>query len=96
MFPKWSHYEDYIVIELDLFRYITILGIIGLLAQYIGVPFLSDKLKCHDSTIALLDAGTSCINQFILAFATAEYVVSQNSKKQILFHMKIFAPYFMT
>ena len=58
-------------------RYITVLGVIGLLAQYVAVPFFAEKLKFHDSTISLMDAGTSCINQFILAFATAEYLVKQ-------------------
>ena len=51
---------------------------IGLLAQYVAVPFFSERLKFHDSTISLMDAVTSCINQFILAFATAEWVVSTN------------------
>ncbi len=58
------------------FRYITVLGVIGLLAQYLAVPFFAEKLKLHDSTISLMDAGTSCINQFIIAFATAEYMVT--------------------
>jgi hypothetical protein len=57
------------------FRYITVLGVIGLLAQYVAVPFFAEKLKFHDSTISLMDAATSCINQFVLAFATAEYMV---------------------
>jgi len=58
-------------------RFITILGVIGLFAEYIAVPLMSEKFKFHDSTIALLDAATSCINQFILAFALAEYLVRQ-------------------
>lgn len=35
-------------------RFTTIMGVIGLIAQYIVVPFLSNKLKLHDSTISLL------------------------------------------
>jgi hypothetical protein len=58
------------------YRFITVLGVFGLLAQYVAVPLLSEKLKFHDSTISLMDAGTSCINQFIVAFATAEYLVN--------------------
>ena len=58
----------------------TALGVIGLVSQYIAVPLLSEKLKFHDSTIALMDAFTSCINQFIMAFATAEYMVTQKEK----------------
>ena len=47
---KWS------VIQYS--RYTTILGVFGLLAQYIFVPFLSTRLKLHDTTISLLDVVT--------------------------------------
>lgn len=57
------------------FRFITIVGVIGLFGEYIAVPLLSERFKFHDSSIALLDAATSCVNQFILAFAMAEYLV---------------------
>ena len=59
-------------------RFITILGVIGLLSQYLVVPLLSERLKFHDSTISLMDAVTSCINQFIVAFATQEWMVNTN------------------
>jgi hypothetical protein len=58
-------------------RFITVVGVIGLLAQYVAVPFFTDKLKLHDSTISLMDTATNCINQFILAFATAEWMVKR-------------------
>ena len=47
---KWS------VVEYS--RYTTILGVIGILAQYIVVPTLSERFKLHDATISLLDALT--------------------------------------
>ena len=40
--------------SLEYSRYTTILGVIGLLAQYIAVPILANKVKLHDSTISLL------------------------------------------
>ena len=59
--------------------YTTILGIIGLLGQYILVPILSGSYtflrsyklfnwKLHDSTISLLDATTRFEKHFILKF----------------------------
>ena len=40
--------------SLEYSRYTTILGVIGLLAQYVAVPVLANKVKLHDSTISLL------------------------------------------
>ena len=51
---KWS------VIQYS--RYTTILGVFGLLAQYLFVPFLSNFLKLHDTTISLLDVVTRYVN----------------------------------
>lgn len=62
---KWS------VIQYS--RYTTILGVFGLLAQYIFVPFLSTRLKLHDTTISSLDVVTSFVNCFIIAFCTEEW-----------------------
>ena len=57
------------------FRYTSILGVMGLLAQYIGVPFLAERMKFHDSTISLIDATTSILNQFVIAFAVNEWML---------------------
>jgi PCFT/HCP family folate transporter-like MFS transporter 1/3 len=56
-------------------RYTSILGLIGLLSQYIAVPLLANKAKIHDSTISLLETFTSIINLFILAFAVNEWML---------------------
>ena len=39
-------------------RYTTILGVFGLLGQYVAVPTLSKKFQLHDTTISLIDAAT--------------------------------------
>lgn len=43
---------DWTILEYS--RYTTTLGVIGLLAQYIAVPFLTAKLNFQDYTIAML------------------------------------------
>ena len=47
---------------IDYSRYITILGVMGMLAQYIVVPVLSQRFKFHDCTISLIDAITRYYN----------------------------------
>ena len=39
-------------------RYTSILGLIGLLSQYIVIPFLVNKIKLRDSTISMLESST--------------------------------------
>ena len=51
------------------------IGFIGLFAQYIIVPFLTYKLKFHDTSIIFIDMVTSFANQMILAFATREWMI---------------------
>ena len=40
--------------SLEYSYYTSFLGAIGLIAQYIIVPILANKMKLHDSTISLL------------------------------------------
>ena len=50
----------------DYSRYITICGVLGMLAQYVVVPVLSQRFKFHDCTISLIDAVTRYILKFIM------------------------------
>lgn len=56
-------------------RYMSILGLIGLLSQYIVIPFLVNKIKLRDSTISMLESSTSIINLLILAFVHNEWML---------------------
>ncbi len=49
----------------DYTRYSTIVGVIGIIAQYITVPLFSEKFKLHDSTIVLIDIA-GCFIQTVL------------------------------
>lgn len=59
----------------DYTRYSTIVGVIGIVAQYITIPILSEKLKLRDSTIVLLDITGCFIQTVILACATSEWML---------------------
>ena len=48
---------------------------IGLLSQYIAVPFLVINLKLHDSSISLLESLTSIFNLLMLAFVQNEWML---------------------
>ena len=56
-------------------RYTSILGLIGLLSQYIVIPFLVNKIKLRDSTISMLESSTSIINLLILVFVHNDWML---------------------
>lgn len=61
--------------EIEYSRFTTILGFIAIVSQYVAIPFLSEKLKLHDSTISLIDMTTSFFNQFVIAFSVNEWML---------------------
>ena len=52
MFLYFRRVLDWSIVEFS--RYTSILGCLGLIAQYALVPLLSSKLKLHDSTISIM------------------------------------------
>ena len=62
----------------DLIDYTTftiIVGVIGIAAQYIVIPILSEKFKLQDSTIITIDIMGCFIKTIILSLATASWMV---------------------
>ena len=59
----------------DYTRYSTVVGVIGIVAQYVTIPILSERLKLHDSTIILIDIGGCFIQTVILACIQAEWML---------------------
>ena len=49
--------------------YIGIFGILGLMAQYVILPFLSTRLKLHDMTIAMIAITGVVLQQLIICFS---------------------------
>ena len=50
---------------IDFTTYTIIIGVVGLAAQYIAIPLLSEKLKLRDSSIIIIDI-TGCFIQTII------------------------------
>ena len=50
-------------------------GVVGLAANFIAVPLLSEKLKLRDSTIIIMDITGCFIQTIILSMATATWMV---------------------
>ena len=50
---------------IDYTTYTIIIGVVGLAAQYIAIPLLSEKLKFRDSSIIIIDI-TGCFIQTII------------------------------
>ena len=65
-------------LEWDIIDYTTftiVVGVVGLAAQYIAIPLLSEKLKLRDSTIIIIDITGCFIQTVILSLATATWMV---------------------
>ena len=60
---------------IDYTTYTVVLGVIGMTAQFIAIPLLSEKLKLRDSTIIIIDITGCFINTVILSLATATWMV---------------------
>lgn len=54
-------------------RYTTILGMVGVGAQYVVMPILSKYFRLRDTTILLMNVVGCIINHLVIAFATAEW-----------------------
>ena len=52
--------------------YIGIFGILGLLAQYVVIPFMSSRL--HDMTICLIAIAGVILQQLIICYSTADMI----------------------
>merc|ERR1719187_749949 len=48
--------------------YLGFFGFVGIFAQYVAVPFLSETVKLHDSTIVLIAIAGSAVSLVIKAF----------------------------
>ncbi len=59
----------------DYTRYSTIVGVIGIIAQYITVPVMSKIFRLHDSTIILIDIGGCFVQAIIIACVKAEWML---------------------
>eukprot|EP00092_Neocalanus_flemingeri_P017937 GFUD01019410.1.p1 GENE.GFUD01019410.1~~GFUD01019410.1.p1 ORF type:complete len:522 (+),score=101.91 GFUD01019410.1:44-1609(+) len=57
--------------------YIGLYGFLGMFAQYVAVPYMSEKLKLHDTTIALIAIAGVIIQHFIACFTpiTMTYLI---------------------
>ena len=60
---------------IDYTTYKIVLGVVGMTAQYIAIPLLSEKLKLRDSTIIIIDITGCFIQTVILSIATATWMV---------------------
>ncbi len=58
----------------DYTRFSIIVGVIGITAQYISIPLLSEKFGLHDSTITLIDIGGCFIQTVLLVIESTVHV----------------------
>ena len=56
-------------------QFSIIISAVGVMAQYITIPFLSNVLKLRDSTIVLIDITGCFIKGIILIFASSTWMV---------------------
>jgi Na+/melibiose symporter-like transporter len=75
---EWTHVE--------YTRYMTAAGILGVLAHLLIIPFLTSKLKWHDTTIMAVSAASVFANQFFVAFASVEWVLYVGLAVSLLGH----------
>ena len=59
----------------DYTTFTIIVGVIGMAAQYIVIPLLSEKFRLEDSTIIIIDIIGCFIQTIILSLATATWMV---------------------
>ena len=60
---------------IDYTTFTIIVGVIGMAAQYIVIPLLSEKFRLQDSTIIIIDIIGCFIQTIILSLATATWMV---------------------
>ena len=60
---------------IDYTTFTIVVGVVGLAAQYIAIPLLSEKLHLRDSTIIIIDITGCFIQTVILSLATATWMV---------------------
>ena len=75
---NWGHVE--------YTRYTISAGVLGTISQAIIIPFLSSRLKWHDTTIMAIAASSTFANQFFVAFARVEWVLYVGLVVSILGH----------
>lgn len=76
----WSHRYLYLRRKLgfdinDYTRLSVIVGCIGIVTQYVMIPFLSHKVGLRDITITIIDMLTSLVNSLVMAFAVSEWML---------------------
>lgn len=59
----------------DFARYLTVIGSIGIVAQYITIPILSECFHFHDATIIIMDITGCFIQTLIVANVKAEWML---------------------
>ena len=60
---------------IDYTTFTIIVGVIGVAAQYIVIPLMSEKFGLRDSTIVIVDVVGCFLKTIILALATATWMV---------------------
>ena len=59
----------------DMAKYNVVFSLLGILAQYIAVPVLTEKFRIRDSTLGALAWLTIAVSAVIMALATAEWLI---------------------
>ena len=56
-------------------QFIAVFGVVGLFTQYVAVPFFTETVGLHDTTLAFFGVIGCAVQQVIVAFTTAEWVL---------------------